>query len=383
MPSLSRRHFIKSAGLASAGLFIPPQLFADAQEAAIQEQSRLSPEEELISFNEMYDNPPLLGRVHPWNRVSIWKQPSPNGGRVRNVFGGRGANRSYIAPIYRAVHGEPYDYRFHSDVWYETLDGYMHSAHLLPVREIFNPPPSELGADQVWGEVTVPETFQHTRPDITSNIWDFDHFKGFYGQVYPVVGMAEGPNGNVWYQIHDDVAPERIAWMLAHHLRILPTSAFDAISPDVPAADKSITISLDAQTLTCYEYGKPVFTTRIASGSNIRDDDGTIHNFETLTGQFLIERKRPSRRMRGGEPGSVTAYDVNAVPWVTYFGHNGAAIHGAYWHNNFGIPRSHGCINVTADAAHWIYRWSQPHMGYEVVYAWREDGEPSTRIQVI
>ena len=55
-------------------------------------------------------------------------------------------------------------------------------------------------------------------------------------------------------------------------------------------------------------------------------------------------------------------YELYGVPWVSYFTESGIAIHGTYWHNDFGLPRSHGCINMPIDAARWIYLWSQPSL---------------------
>ena len=76
--------------------------------------------------------------------------------------------------------------------------------------------------------------------------------------------------------------------------------------------------------------------------------------------------------------------NAERVPWLNrfYFGDNGAAIHGAYWHNNYGTPRSHGCINVTPDAAKWLYRWTAPHT-YDEEHRSREPGELGTTIIVV
>jgi len=75
-------------------------------------------------------------------------------------------------------------------------------------------------------------------------------------------------------------------------------------------------------------------------------------------------RKMPSRHMVGGENNN-DRYDLPGVPWCTFFTSKGAAIHGAYWHNDYGRRRSHGCVNVTIDAARWIYCWANPYAGYE------------------
>ena len=58
--------------------------------------------------------------------------------------------------------------------------------------------------------------------------------------------------------------------------------------------------------------------------------------------------------------GYTNEYDLPGVPWVSYFTEPGIAFHGAYWHNRFGTPMSHGCINMRPDAAKWIYRWTLP-----------------------
>jgi hypothetical protein len=58
---------------------------------------------------------------------------------------------------------------------------------------------------------------------------------------------------------------------------------------------------------------------------------------------------------------SDSGYDTMAVPWATFFNTNaGAAIHGTFWHNDFGTRRSHGCVNVTPEDAKWIFRWTTP-----------------------
>jgi len=50
-------------------------------------------------------------------------------------------------------------------------------------------------------------------------------------------------------------------------------------------------------------------------------------------------------------------FDLPGVPWVCYISWTGVSFHGTYWHNNYGTPQSHGCINLTPEAAKWIYRW--------------------------
>lgn len=373
----SRRQFLKKTGvgisvaaLASTGV---SQVFAQDESGEGNGPKPDFWEPTLYSYNEYYGNPPMLGRVVA-NRLSIFKGPSPDADRIRDVY------LHFVAPIYRGVVGERYDSRSHSEVWYDIGEGYLHSAFVAPCREIFNPVTTQMPSDYgfFWGEVTVPMVSQWKKPRMTGGMWDYDYYRGFFGQVHKIVDYAKDENGMEWYRLEDDIEPQREAWMLAKTIRHIQPEEFDPINPEI--MDKKVEINLDTQILTCLEEGVPVFQTRIASGTDYENDEGEVIDFSTQLGTTPIERKRPSRRMRGGA-GSL-AYDVNAVPWVSYFS-VGAAIHGAFWHNNYGLPRSHGCINVTPDAAKWIYRWSQPYLAYDEEYRWARPDEPATPIEVI
>jgi lipoprotein-anchoring transpeptidase ErfK/SrfK len=58
-------------------------------------------------------------------------------------------------------------------------------------------------------------------------------------------------------------------------------------------------------------------------------------------------------------------YDLPGIGWVSYFASNGAALHSTYWHNDYGRPKSHGCLNCRPEDAKWIFRWTMPHVPYE------------------
>lgn len=383
---VSRREFLEATAVTSAAaaaamfsnvrkalaLSEPPGFYPDPNPDHEGNPAAIDWFSETLSFNEVYGNPPVMGRVHFGNRLSIFQEPHPKSNRVRNVYGG------YVAPIYRAVQGERYDTRGWSPIWYETKDGYLHSSFFIPCHEIYHQPEEVIGTG-FWGEVTVPYSWQHRRPDFASYRYDYDYYKLFWSQVHRVVERADDAQGNAWYRVLDDIEPERQAWVQAKHIRRITPEELAPISPDV--SDKRIVIDLGAQRLTCYEFGIPVFQTYIASGTKYANDAGEVFDFSTPEGVYHVQRKRPSRRMRGGDAYDL-GYDINGVPWCTYFTFSGAAVHGAYWHNNFGFPRSHGCINVTADAAKWVYRWSQPTMGYDEDYRWVQDGEDATPIEI-
>jgi LysM repeat protein len=105
---------------------------------------------------------------------------------------------------------------------------------------------------------------------------------------------------------------------------------------------KWIDVNLSAQTLTAYSGQTPVFTTRVSTGT---------WQHPTVVGTFSIYVKYTSAPMSG--PG----YYLPGVPYVMYF-YRGYGIHGTYWHNNFGTPMSHGCINLPTSAAQWVFNWA-------------------------
>jgi lipoprotein-anchoring transpeptidase ErfK/SrfK len=126
------------------------------------------------------------------------------------------------------------------------------------------------------------------------------------------------------------------------------------LSPQVPSQEKRLEVRTAEQVLIAYERNIPVFMARTATGAQFRDG-----NFETPAGRHMTFAKRPGRHMAAGDIAS-NGYDLPGVPWICYFTESGIALHGTYWHNDFGKKRSHGCINLTPQAAKWVYRWTMP-----------------------
>lgn len=123
----------------------------------------------------------------------------------------------------------------------------------------------------------------------------------------------------------------------------------------VPADAKWIHVNLPEQTLVAYEGAKPVYATVISSGKE---------GYEPPTGLFEVQQKYISTTMNATDPID-GFYEVEEVPWTLYY-HGGYALHGAYWHTDFGKVRSHGCTNIAPVDARWLYYWSDP----EVPPAW-------------
>jgi hypothetical protein len=110
-----------------------------------------------------------------------------------------------------------------------------------------------------------------------------------------------------------------------------------------------VEVNVIDQTLTAWQGDVVVMHTQVSTGKP---------GWRTIPGAFNVYVKLPSTRMRG--PG----YDTPNVPWTMYY-HLGFAIHGAYWHNNFGTPVSHGCVNLRVDEAKLLFDWAD--VGMEVV----------------
>jgi lipoprotein-anchoring transpeptidase ErfK/SrfK len=173
--------------------------------------------------------------------------------------------------------------------------------------------------------------------------------------------------GNPWYGVRDDKW-DYMFYVPAPHLRIITRDEFRPISPNVLIENKRIEVHLPAQVMIAYEYDRPVFMARVATGAIFSNGD-----FSTPPGKYTTFHKRPSRHMARGNL-AANGYDLPGVPWNSYITEEGIAIHGTYWHNNFGGPRSHGCINLTPQAARWVYLWTLPVVPYELESLYEDYG---------
>lgn len=119
---------------------------------------------------------------------------------------------------------------------------------------------------------------------------------------------------------------------------------------------KWIDISIRNQTLVAYVGTKPVYATLISSGRGGMGDPETAQ--ATVRGTFMIYSKHVSATM-DGEEDKADSFFLLDVPFVQYF-HKGFALHGTYWHDEFGRVRSHGCVNLAPVDAAWLFEWTDP-----------------------
>jgi lipoprotein-anchoring transpeptidase ErfK/SrfK len=86
--------------------------------------------------------------------------------------------------------------------------------------------------------------------------------------------------------------------------------------------------------------------------------------------------------MSGGTTGA--SYDLPGIGWAVIFATGGVAFHSTFWHNNYGDPMSHGCVNLTQEDARWLFRWVQPEVAYDPgTYDATVLGGESTSVQVV
>lgn len=118
--------------------------------------------------------------------------------------------------------------------------------------------------------------------------------------------------------------------------------------------DKWVSVRVNEGTLLAYEGAELVFAAAVSAGIHGASPGGT---HRTPPGRYRISSKAITADMSGEtDHGSWRTRDV---PWVAYYD-GSFALHGAWWHDDFGRPRSHGCINLAPADARWLFRWLEP-----------------------
>lgn len=329
--SLNRRDFLKLGGMALGSLAFRPFFPRDGE----QDHGNLA----RVAIRE----------------VDVRAAPRDGAEIVGKRF------RDQLVEIYYEL--EPEDApAFYNKLWYRVWGGYLHSTYLQPVQIRFNEVMRDVREAGQLCEVTVPftQSYSYSRYDG----WRLE-YRLYYETTHWVTGIDEGPDGEPWYIITDELQP--VEYMVpAIHLRPIGDEEIEPISPELSHGEKRIEVNLATQTLMAYERGELVLQTKISSGvARSRQPENGIPT-ETPKGRFNIYSKMPSKHMGDGRlmrgDFDIDAYELVGVPWTLFFHRldTGYALHGTYWHNNFGVPMSHGCINLRNPEAKWLFRWCDP-----------------------
>jgi lipoprotein-anchoring transpeptidase ErfK/SrfK len=177
------------------------------------------------------------------------------------------------------------------------------------------------------------------------------------------LASREGPQG--FYRIAD-------GWMTEADLRVPRRSSRPPVVTD---SEPWIDIDLATQTLVAYLGDKPVFATLVATGVGT---DGSP--LSTPKGIHRIGAKLLAATMDNLAHTGVVPYSYEEVPFTQYIGR--VALHGAFWHDQFGAPRSHGCINLTLADAEWLFGFTQPTVAEGEQEAAATAKQPGTVVRV-
>jgi hypothetical protein len=160
-----------------------------------------------------------------------------------------------------------------------------------------------------------------------------------YNYIYDTV---VDENGHNWYQLGED------AWV--HQFRVSVHAPIEM--PEDVSTERWVAIDLYEQVLTAYEGEIPVFTTLVSTG---------LPWWATNLGLFNVTLMNPREDMTQDLPDDF--YYIQEVPWTAFFD-RGIALHGTFWHDGFGYPQSHGCVNMSITDAHWLYRFIEPEFSW-------------------
>jgi hypothetical protein len=198
----------------------------------------------------------------------------------------------------------------------------------------------------------------------------------YYSQVVWIDGIKE-EGGKTFYRFNEDLGHGYgygdIFWADATAFRMITEAEVAPISPDIDPALKKIVADVTYQTISCYEGEREVFFCRMSSGAG---------DFNTPVGSLYTWWKTFSIHM-SANTASDSGYDTAGVSWPTFISGAGVAIHSVFWHSDYGVRRSHGCINVEPDAAKWIFCWTSPHVSLdqsEIKMTWPDVG---TEVSVV
>lgn len=338
-PQLTRREFLKLAAAGSLAFVLNDLKLDRALAASAPRQGCMT-----ISGIPLYD------------------APSFNAAKVH--FFGKDNVVDITAVEENGDEGNPFN-----RVWYQiNNEGFTYSGWVLPVETRYQKPQFDVPAQGRVGEITIPFVDTKKSPYIYAE----RGYRIYYGSTHWVKRVVvTREEKSIWYEIYDREI-KRYLYVPSYAMRLVPYEELTLLSPEVPGEEKLIVIELETQMVTAFEGERLVFSQRCSSGAQ-----GT----ETPRGEFRTYHKGPAVHMTNQGDALENIYNLPGVPWCSFFTGAGHALHGVYWHNDYGRPRSHGCVNLPSDAAKFLYRWSLPNVPADVEYL-HLPGE-GTRVQVI
>jgi lipoprotein-anchoring transpeptidase ErfK/SrfK len=335
---LSRRDFLKLAGAGLGLAVLRPSLRAFA----------------LPEFPESETG--LLGRALA--TVDVHTKPDASSSIVSKVYD------DGIFPWLREVNAINVDLNVRNQRWVETPDGYIWASLVQPARNLPNTPLTEMpdnGADGFWAEVTVPfvdltlDNPPPRAPGVRYLLENQLSNRLYYSQVMWIDQITQSQGGTPLYRVNERYGTYGdMFWADGTAFRALTDDDIAPVNPDLDSKDKLVKVNLTYQTLSCFEGGQEVYFCRVSTG---------LAEKSTPLGDHTTWRKLVSVHMAGGTVAA--GFDTPGISWTNLFVGEGVAIHATFWHNDFGQPRSHGCVNCKPEDAKWIWRWTLPEVPLE------------------
>lgn len=335
--SLSRRQFLRLTGIGAGGLLLPAGRPRSAQQ---------------------FPDADRLGRV--------------NVAKV-NLREGPGAEAEVIGSLledavveWQREHVGSHPWR-HNQRWVETKQGFIYAPYLQPVQYRPQEPVGQLPETSegpgMWVEVSVPwvDIILDNPPPRSPWLKAATEPRLYYSQILWVDELRQDEEGRIWYRINEKFGFGDIFWARAKAFRVIQAEELAPIRPEVK--DKRVLVDVTHQTMSCYEGDKEVYFCRVSTGSKFDAEGNPVDEWSTPLGPHPIWRKAISLHMVGGTTGG--GYDLPGIGWTTLFVGNGVAIHSTFWHNDFGVPRSHGCVNASPEDAKFVFRWVEPTVPYD------------------
>jgi hypothetical protein len=295
--------------------------------------------------------PPTQGRI-TWSGVPLYDAPAFNANQV-HLFGAD----KVVEIAGMEENGEPGFGNPYNTLWYKINDGYAFSGGIQPVQTNYQKPIFTLPEKGQLGEITVPYCDTKKEPYTYAE----RGYRIYYGSTHWVKRViVQRDERSIWYEIYDSHL-KRSYYVPSHDMRLVPNDELTTLSPEVPDDQKRIVVDLTTQLVTAFEGETLVFSQRCASG---------VRGTDTPKGEFRTYHKGPSIHMtnEGDAVEEDHIYSLPGVPWCSFFTGAGNAFHGAYWHNDYGQPRSLGCVNLPSEAAKFLYRWSKPTVPADMDY---------------
>lgn len=303
-----------------------------------------------------------LGRV--LGKVDIKSKPDPESSTVEVKY------EDDILICDREVVGKAYTIYPTQRLWYETTNGFIPSFSVQPVKMDLNEPLAELPTygkqPGMWAEVTVPyvDIFLDNPPARSQLLQEMKYPRLHYSQIVWIDGIKTGSQGDILYHVTEKHGSYGDTfWAEAKAFKVITPEDTATIHPEIE--DKRIVVDVTHQTITCYENNAEILFDRVSTGAKWLSSGGSeVDIWATPVGDFhVVNRKYLSLHMAGGS--AAAGYELFAVSWTSIFATGGVAFHSTFWHNNYGVPMSHGCVNLRPDVAKFIFRWTQPACEYD------------------